>query len=283
MVNNNSPYLCGGIFFALLLEIRKQRSKARDKFLGGSDGLSDTDILKGLIYVVANQENAPYAESFKKNTSEYKSCRYSGGAYIPFKKTHVINSFDNDVKNKYPNALNRMSEFVNKYLDESKIEWLVKALLETIDLDTRISGTHNFYIQSSGQAITKAELATLTNIELQPFLLGVLHYIILHRPDNKLGRPTYEAWYTQSTEYSEWEFTSGIGSGINRPLNITFTPMQEESTPEDEEIPEFSEWSDEATDDTTSKTINQFINNPTIVNQRGKTNIHINHVDTLKL
>ena len=160
MVNNNSPYLCGGIFFALLLQARKQRSKARDKFLGGSDGLSDTDILKGLIYVVANQENAPYAESFKKNTSEYKSCRYSGGAYIPFKETHVINSFDNDVKNKYPNALNRMSEFVNKYLDESKIEWLVKALLETIDLDTRINGTHNFYIQSSGQAITKAELAT---------------------------------------------------------------------------------------------------------------------------
>jgi hypothetical protein len=41
MANNNSPYLCGGIFSALLLRARKQRSKARDKFLGGSDGLSD--------------------------------------------------------------------------------------------------------------------------------------------------------------------------------------------------------------------------------------------------
>jgi len=268
------------------LQARKQRSKARDKFLGGSDGLSDTEMLKGLIYVVTNQENAPYAESFKKNTSEYKSCRYSGGVYIPFKETHVIKNFDNDVKNKYPDVLKRMSGFVSEYLDvenNSKIEWLVKALLETIDLDAGINDMDVFYIQGGGHAIAKAELAALTNIELQPFLLGVLHYIILHRPDNKLGRPTFETWYTQSTEHSEWEFTGSIGSGICRPLEISFISAQEEGTPEDEGAPEFAEWSGEATDNTASRTTNQYINNPTIVNQRGKTNIHINHVDTLKL
>ena len=42
---NKIPYLCGGIFFGLLLQARKNRSKARDKQKGGSDGLSDADVL----------------------------------------------------------------------------------------------------------------------------------------------------------------------------------------------------------------------------------------------
>ena len=54
--------------------------------------------MKGLIYVVTGQAVDPYNDSFKKNTSEYKSCKYNGGTYIPFNEVSTINSFDNAVK-----------------------------------------------------------------------------------------------------------------------------------------------------------------------------------------
>lgn len=288
MANSSSPYLCGGTFFVLLLQARKQRTKARDKFNGGTDGLSDTDVLKGLIYVVTQKVANVYKESFKKNTSEYKSCQYSGGTYITFNEKPVIFSFDNDVKNKYSDTLGRMSEFINEYLDlenGSKIEWLVKALLEVIELDTDIkdTDTDTFFIQSNGHALRKKDLALLADIDFQPFLLGVLHYIILNRQDNKLGRATYEAWHKKSTQNSEWEFTSNIGSGIDRSLNISLLPVQEEYQSEEEEIPKAETQQDDATDTSSTKIVNQFINNPTIVNQYGEKNFHIDHVGVLKL
>ena len=52
MTPTKVPYLCGGILFSLILQARKTRIKARDKFNSGSDGLKDTDVMMGLVKVV---------------------------------------------------------------------------------------------------------------------------------------------------------------------------------------------------------------------------------------
>ena len=56
MTLSNTSYLCGGTFFCLLLEARKTRANARKRQNGTTDGLSDQDVLKGLIYIVTGDQ-----------------------------------------------------------------------------------------------------------------------------------------------------------------------------------------------------------------------------------
>jgi hypothetical protein len=44
-----NPRLCGGTFFVLVLQALKQRVKARQHYNGERDGLSDPEVLIGLI------------------------------------------------------------------------------------------------------------------------------------------------------------------------------------------------------------------------------------------
>jgi len=288
MANTNTPYLCGGTFFVLLLQIKKLRSKARDKFNGGSDGLNDTDLMKGLIYVVTGQSVNPYNDSFKKNTSEYKSCKYNGGTYIPFNDVSTVNSFDTAVKQKNSDTLKRMSEFVNEYLiveNMVKRQWLVKALLEVIEHDVEIKDEDLLYINSDGDPVPKSELLGINNFELEPFLIGVLHYILLYRKANTMGRKTFESWHSKESPHSEWTFVSTIGNANQRQLTISMMDVEKEDptgySKDKEEIPEPEIIIDEA--ESSAKNVTQIINNPTIVNQHGEKNIHIDHVDTLNL
>jgi hypothetical protein len=288
MENTNTPYLCGGTFFVLLLQIKKLRSKARDKFSGGSDGLNDTDLMKGLIYVVTGQSVHPYNDSFKKNTSEYKSCKYNGGTYIPFNDFSTVNSFDTAAKQKNSDTLKRMSEFANEYLiveNMDKRQWLVKALLEVIEQDVGIKDEDLLYINSDREPVPKSELSAIENIELESFLIGVLHYILLYRKSNTMGRKTFESWHSKESPHSEWIFVGTIGNSIQRQLTISMINAEKEDSSgfskDKEDIPEPEVITNEA--EPSVKNITQIINNPTIVNQHGEKNIHIDRVDTLNL
>ena len=291
MTEKNTPYLCGGTFFVLLLQTKRLRRKARDKFQGGTDGLNDTDVMKGLIYVVTGQAVDPYNDSFKKNTSEYKSCKYNGGTYIPFNEVSTINSFDNAVKNKYSDTLDRMSEFANDYLiveNSEKREWLIKALLDVVEQDVEIKDGDLFYISSNGDAVSKSALSEISNIEFEPFLVGVLHYILLNRKNNALGRSTFESWHTRQSPHSEWDFVSDIGCGITRPITVFLMAVKKEDYADfeetnAEEAPEPEVIIEEASAGSSTQNVTQIVNNPTIVNQYGEKNIHIDRVDTLNL
>lgn len=288
MTEKNTPYLCGGTFFVLLLQAKRLRRKARDKYQGGTDGLNDTDVMKGLIYVVTGQAVDPYNDSFKKNTSEYKSCKYNGGTYIPFNEVPTVSSFDNAVKNKYSDTLDRMSEFTNEYLivENSEIrEWLIKALLDVIEQDVEIKDEDLFYICSNGDSISKSALSEVSNIEFEPFLIGVLHYILLNRNNNTLGRSTFESWHTRQSSHSEWNFVSDIGCGVTRPITVFMMAVKKEDyndfAENEEEEPEII--IEDATAGASTQNVTQIVNNPTIVNQYGEKNIHIDRVETLNL
>ncbi|NCC15727.1 MAG: hypothetical protein EOM28_05180 [Clostridia bacterium] len=287
MTNKNTPYLCGGTFFVLLLQAKRLRRKARDKYQGGTDGLNDTDVMKGLIYVVTGQAVDPYNDSFKKNTSEYKSCKYNGGTYIPFNEVSTVSSFDNAIKSKYSDTLDRMSEFTNEYLiveNSEKREWLIKALLDVIEQDVEIKDEDLFYICSNGDTISKSALFEILSIEFEPFLIGVLHYILLNRNNNTLGRSTFESWHTRQSSHSEWNFVSNIGCAVTRPITVFMMAVKKEDYndfAEDEEEPEII--IEDATAGASTQNVTQIVNNPTIVNQYGEKNIHIDRVDTLNL
>ena len=92
--------------------------------------------------------------------------------------------------------------------------------------------------------------------------------------------------YPNRAEHTEGKFCSNIGSKIKRSITVVMsTPLSDANgdASEVKETPEAGEQSEDSSDTTGVKVINQYINNPTIVNQNGEKNIHIDHVDTLNI
>jgi hypothetical protein len=249
MTTDDNLRLCGGSFFVLLLQAKKQRTSARAKTGGDTDGLSDTDILLGLIRVANPKHRAPSKDSkdsFRTKTSQYKSCRTSSGVYLPFTENQFIEKFDQRVKHQYPEVLSAMLSFISTFIDcGGKGVWLVAALLELIKLDNSIADDELFYIENGTQPLSKKDLLNLSEISLQSFLLGIWHYIIVTRPNNKIGRNTFEHWHKKSaSERATRQFISNIGKNneyaphVNIPTTAAELPKttySKESPNDDEE------------------------------------------------
>lgn len=219
MTPENVPFLCGGIFFDLLLQARKPRRKARDKQKGGTDGLSDQDVMKGLVYVLTGDE-LKLAGDFSKSTSEYKTCKSNSNTYIPFEDIVTVSSFIDSLKRKDPDVQSRMSEFLERFIVPAKYEWLVKSLIETIHDDIAISDETVFSINQA-EELSVTDLLSVNAVELEIFLLSVFGYILQNRTDNSLGLNTFHTWFGRKSERAEWKFINeSIGSSISHEITI---------------------------------------------------------------
>lgn len=220
MTPTKIPHLCGGTFFDLLLEARRPRRKARDKYSGGTDGLTTVDVYNGLIFVVTGEKLDCAGSALKKCVSGYKSCSSSKGIYVPFVEPSTQSAFDSQYKRKDPDLLERMSGFIDTYLNETKCEWLVRAIIDVMQqeqLNVEIAVNYT-------DSLKVSDLHTAEKISFLPFLLSVLHYVIVNHPDCESGRPTFESWYLQPRPKAEWKFVSSIGSNIN-PLTVSIDLM----------------------------------------------------------
>lgn len=220
MTPTKVPYLCGGILFSLILQARKTRTKARDKYHGGSDGLKDTDVMMGLVEVVTGDSFvSSQGKTFGKCTTQFKTCQDYGTTYIPFTDSSVISSFTSSVKQKDPDLLKRMSEFINKYINEVRSEWLVKALFEVIQNDNEIDPDTSFAVTSKKET-AKKDADNIHEVELPIFLLSVLSFILNERKDNSKGRLTFESWHTQSGPKAPWKYNADVGNSIERSITV---------------------------------------------------------------
>lgn len=275
MTNKDNFYLCGGVFFTLLLQIRMTRRHASDKFAGDKDGLSDPDFFKLLQFVATKSTSVSNEGSFKKSVSDYKACEYEGGKHIVLNNKAAMAAFDFYIKKEYKATLERMNKFVFSMLDitnKGKIDWLIRALLQGLDEDQNIPDTEEFYVCSNGQIQTKAQLLKSTNIEFQPFLLGILHFIVTKCPHNAKGREVILMLCPEQADHSEAVFKSNIGSAITHDINIILTPMSDTSVVEEPIIETETDTEENINDfeSSNAKVINQYITNPTIVNQKGE-------------
>lgn len=296
MTNEAKQRLCGGTFFTLLLQARKPRMGVRNHYLGETDGMSDPQTLIALIKVAVPDYSAPSTSmmaTFKGNTSRYKSCQNDGGIYMPFKDTVTMQSFDSRIRTDYSSALSAMTYFSNLFLDigtsTKKDEWLVKALLDLIGMDDSINDGQTIYAREDGIATTKSAILAATSICLQAFLLGIWHFVLLNRTDNKIGRETYAAW-CPSNSGSDRAYTSTLGETITKSFNISYyksEPLTDEAEIADEYIsginygPEAQAKSDDTSfPGATQQVVN---NNSTFLNFNvtGNNNSFFNQVDTV--
>lgn len=198
MKESTCPRLCGGTFFTLVLQGLKQRTKAREHYRGERDGLSDPEVLVGLIRVINPDYNAPELKIIKSKTNEYKSCSTSTGKYFPFGNTAEMSEFARRIQTNYSSALEAMTEFVCKFLEIDTASRrdirLAAALIELVIDDDSIEPDEEFFVIEDGSKIKKATFSDLNEVCLPALLLGIWHYAVTKRKDNKVGKQTYDNW-----------------------------------------------------------------------------------------
>ncbi|MFS9375164.1 hypothetical protein [Streptococcus infantis] len=284
-MSENIPRLTGGILFGLMLEARKPKSKVRIECLEErTDVLSETDIMRSLVDIFTGEiQQMPYGSTFKKNVSDYKKCIISKTGYLPFDNLSFINLFKDSVEQNKKDTLESMSVFINEKFSERKLKWLVSAVVESICTDETIKDSENFKI-SPNESASKQGLLSVEVIEIESFLLDVMRYIFVNKKDNTEGKPTFEAWYSQSGARTPWEFSNAeLGQRMND-LQITrFNPsagdIEEQEHIEESDV-EFEEefHSNVESDDAITK---QVLNNPKVINQYANNIYNIEHVENL--
>lgn len=217
VMNNEHPRLCGGTFMTLVLQALRQRKKAREHYKGESDKLNDPDVLVGLITVINPDYKDPGKAVLKTKANDYKSCKLSKGQYLPFGEKLTIDVFDQRVRNDFLVARHDMCIFVHSFIETgTKLQKdirLVKALIDLIKQDESIDDSTEFLIGENGGAIRKDRLLNLKRVCLPSFLLGVWHFIVINRKNNKVGQLTYDTWCPEMVAAPEsikglWEKTS---------------------------------------------------------------------------
>lgn len=231
MENKKIPYLCGGTLFFLLVQAKKPRSKAREREKGVMDKLKDPTMMEGLIQAITGNNAYAYADSLKKNTSQFRECRIDGSVYIPFNDQATASGYDYAVTNSYDTVLLRMYRFAEDFLDPAKTAWLVRVLLDVIEQDAEIDDDAHFCVQRDGTFLSRSDVLSTIHFELQPFLVGIVHYILMNRRDNMSGQDTLEAWGIKASERSERKLREDFNLGASRTASVDwYVPTEEKTT-----------------------------------------------------
>lgn len=279
------PYLSGGIFFAIISEMKNARYKIKaDPVDGTTDQLSDTVVMKELLYVFTGETISVANNLLNPYVSRYKACEINDANYLDFTNPIKGDSFKRNFEMKNIHLIERMQGFIIKFISEQNYESLVKALIMVISEDELIDTKEKFYI-SMNEFVNKDALREVKHVELDSFLISVMCYFLDKRKDNTKGRDTFEYLYDRSNKHSAWKLKQNIifGEPLNNSINVKLSCIEEcregaekmEAEPVEPIIIEEKEGEN-------AKNL-QIINKSTIVNQYGEKNIHIEHLETLNL
>ena len=215
MANTDNPYLCGGTFLAQILRARKSPELPAYYNKNKKESLSEQETFRRLISIYHMAEFSS-CSSLKTYTSQFKSCTNSLESFALFSDSDVKREFDSNVRSADSSALTMMSDFVHKFIDTEKYIQLVRCLLDMIENDSTIAPNTPFYILENTESVTKAEINNMQVFMVEPFLLGIWHYIIMNRSDsNEKGASTYRQWYPNRDKY-----IGTVGSGITREIYV---------------------------------------------------------------
>ncbi|KXU13510.1 hypothetical protein SORDD17_01702 [Streptococcus oralis] len=290
-MSDSVPRLTGGIFFGLILEARKSRTRERSRGLNKNDGLTDVDMMLSFIEIFAGEpQSKQRGGSLSKNVFDYKTCNVSYTTYLAFDDQTFIDSFETSVKQNKKDTLESMSVFISDKFSEQKLKWFVSAIIETICDDETIDSSEYFKV-SANNTVSKSELLSITTVEIEPFLLDVMRYIFANKIDNTLGKSTFEAWYSQNAEKTPWKFSnSELGKSLSG-LEITrYNPSMEELDEQMDRIVEQEHVEESDTENEQEYKFNtedkeymkqQILNNPKIMNQYANNIYNIEHVENI--
>lgn len=211
--------LCGGTLFALITQCKRPT-----RFLSSKEEpevINDDLLLKEFIKIYNPDFSEPIGTSFKTITNKFKTCQNCTSAYLPFNDSNLIKIFNSEYDNNYVYIINRVADFLTKYVQVRLLSWLASALIELIESDSSISQETVIYKSIDNLEFKKIDLSTAEEITLQEFLAGILHFVVNFCPDNTIGRKTFDSWYKKpETKGGRYEFVSNIGHNTNRTIGL---------------------------------------------------------------
>lgn len=216
MAEGKVPYLAGCVLYLLLRQATLPDASARQHQEGVKDEHKNPRFMADLVYTFSGVD-MPESDG---DTSRYRNGQKEGTVNIPFDDPATIASYDEAVRNRYPDVLKRMRTFAKWHLNPEKREWFVKACLDLIEQDESIADTDVFCIKSNGSFLSKEKLRTETEFEFEPVIIGMLHFILMHRAGkNYLGVPTLDKISTRDSR-KQRRYSGNLGSGIRRQINV---------------------------------------------------------------
>lgn len=215
--------LAGCSFFGLILKAVKDGYSKKNSY--GSASIKESEVLVRLIRVFY-PEYPDHDDNTQSNyTSVYKSGKNVTGDILPFTNSRLTGAFDVLVTENYPEALKRMTDFVNTTLNidsDTICIWLIKALYELLENDETTDGDF-FHVTMDGQLMRKDTILNQKQVYFPSFLLGIWHFIVCNRPDNSVGKSTIEAWYAKASKEIKAKkvFISTIGIESKYDIQLT--------------------------------------------------------------
>ena len=282
MSNHGYPHLCGGTFFTLTLQALKQRMGAREHYMCESDGMSDPEVLMGLIKVINPDFEVLDKKKIKGITNDFKSCRSTKSTYFPFGDTQDMDAFDERVRTDYASALHAMEGFIDTFIDTGnavkKHVNLMKALVDLVIQDELIKPPMDeFFITTDGRATKKAAFSSLETVSLPAFLLGAWHYAVVVQRDNTVGDETYDKW-CPSAGGGPRTYIGHMGEGISIHVDVSKPEIETTASADTDPVVEDVEYAEAIP---VRQPVQQTVNQPFIFNftQNGNNNTQIGHVE----
>lgn len=220
-------FLCGSVLFFMLMKATYPDGSSRDHKDGVKDEHKAPDVMSDLVYTFTGSRS--YGS--EKDTSNYREGKIEGTVNVPFNDEFIISAYENTVKSRYDEALGRMCEFTKWHINPALQDSLVRALLEVIEHDRDIKDEDVFYCLNNGSFLSKVKLGEQKELELEPFLVGVLLYILRYRcGKNSLGAATLDLYGTK-VPYKERVHKGNAGKTITRKLTVTrYNPVKSDYT-----------------------------------------------------
>lgn len=221
--------LCGGTFFYLLSQVKKK-------------GLGEVDLFCNLYKVLDLKLGSVNNDAVKRDISKFKFCKQNNtpslGPTIRKAKDDLNDNLqkfkDSQKRNAIPSTLAiyskllpRMKQFIFNSLvkDRERLDWLVKALLETIKNDDIADDTMFFIVDKKPFYKTKKEMLVEQHFDFALFLLGVFCYTLQNDVDNTTGKETILNWRkTQLDKIGRprYYFSSDIGKSWPVTIFVTY-------------------------------------------------------------
>ena len=305
MPTTNVPRLCGGTFFLQILRMKKPSTRTKkDGLKGEKDQVNNQRVLEALIQFFSPKFQVYADSTFKGDTSDYRACKEATGDNLPFDESRTdFSTFDSLIKNNYDKVLPLMQSFVKRFIrtdEPDRVKKVVRSLLQLIDEDETILQSDLFYMGEMGQPISKTELKKQGCIILEPFLLGIWHFILLNRQNNSIGRDTFLSWNkAPEGKGQQWKYISTIGETYPTDISVRcisdtsfttdncsteYSALFEEELEDDQESYASVENTDPAFLEYKALFVQQTIINPVVNNwYNAPGGIQIGHIDKLEL
>lgn len=203
MIIHKNLRLCGGTFFFLLLKANDSSEASQDLRFKYFLNVVDPDAVKDLMDGEVDKLHT-YASNFRNGREVPKK-----GKYIRLGNSQVCSIFKDEMAADKMAGLTRVKKYVDDFVPERSRLWLVRALLELIQLDESIPDNKMFYTKPEFMPTYKSELMSgESEISFYDFLLGIWFYVYENCDDNSIGERTIKSLSTEVKANVESEFSS---------------------------------------------------------------------------